>query len=171
VVRYSSEFKVRIAGVYLGGRIGHKALARKHGVDYAKVRLWAKLYQAHGTRGLARKYSHYSAKFKLSVLRRMWTKRLSYYEASAAFNIRNPHTLAKWERLYREGGPKALMPRKQGRPRSMSDPKDKPPSERSDAQRSPEELIAELNRLRMENAYLKKLEALVRARQRPKGRK
>jgi transposase len=54
----------------------------------------------------------------------------------------------------------------------MSDHKDRPPpAERSDADRSREELIAELNELRMENAYLKKLDALVQARQAPKGRK
>jgi transposase len=51
------------------------------------------------------------------------------------------------------------------------DPKDKLPSRRPDAQRSQEELISELNQLRMENAYLKKLDALVRARRAPKGRK
>jgi transposase len=54
----------------------------------------------------------------------------------------------------------------------MNDPtKDKSPPERSDAERSQEELIAELKQLRMENAYLKKLDALVRARQAPKERK
>jgi transposase len=171
VYRYSAAFKIRIAKAYLGGGIGHKALAHKYGVGFAKVRLWTKLYKAHGPSGLSRKYSHYSAKFKLSVLRRMWAKRLSYFDTAAIFNIRNRCCLAQWERLYREGGVEALEPRKGGRRKTMNDPKEKPPSERSDAERSQEELIAELNQLRMENAYLKKLDALVRARQPPKGRK
>jgi transposase len=169
--RYSAAFKIRIAKAYLGGGIGHKALAGKHGIDFAKVRLWAKLYEAHGTRGLARKYGFYSVTFKLSVLRRMWAERLSYYDTAAIFNIRNRSCLATWERLYREGGVKALEPHKRGRPKAVTDPKEKPPSQRSDAERSQEELIAELNQLRMENAYLKKLDALVRARRSPKGRK
>jgi transposase len=168
--RYSAAFKIRIAKAYLGGGVGHKALAGKHGIDFAKVRLWAKLYKAHGTRGLARKYSYYSAKFKLAVLRRMWADGLSYYDTAAIFNIRTPSWLATWERLYREGGIRALEPGKRGRPKAVTDPKETP-SRRSDAERSPEELIAELNQLRMENAYLKKLDALVRARRPPKGRK
>jgi transposase len=169
--RYNSAFKIRIAKAYLAGGIGHKALAAKHGIDYAKVRLWAKLYKAHGARGLARQYSHYSAKFKLSTLRRMWADGLSYYDTAALFNIRSPSCLPAWERLYRDGGVRALEPRKRGRPKAVTEPKEKLPSRRLDAERSQEELIAELNQLRMENAYLKKLDALVRARRAPKGRK
>jgi transposase len=146
-------------------------LAAKHGIDYAKVRLWAKLYKAHGAGGLARQYSHYSAKFKLSTLRRMWADGLSYYDTAALFNIRSPSCLPAWERLYRDGGVRALEPRKRGRPKAVTEPKEKLPSRRLDAERSQEELIAELNQLRMENAYLKKLDALVRARRAPKGRK
>lgn len=168
---HSAAFKIRIAKAYLSGGIGHKALAAKHGIDYAKVRLWAKLYKAHGNKGLSRQYSRYSAEFKVSVLRRMWRARLSYYDTAAFFNVRSPSRLAIWERLYREGGIRALEPRKRGRPKAVPDPKEKPPSLRSDAERSKEELIAELNQLRMENAYLKKLDALVRARRAPKGRK
>ncbi len=40
-----------------------------------------------------------------------------------------------------------------------------------DESKSREELLAELSELRMENAYLKKLEALTQARQLPTGRK
>lgn len=40
-----------------------------------------------------------------------------------------------------------------------------------DAAKSREELLAELAYLRMENAYLKKLEALTQARHAPNGRK
>ena len=169
--RYSPDFKIRIAKTYLAGGIGSKGLAARHGIDYAKVRLWAKLYEAHGSKGLARKYSHYSTRFKVSVLRRMWAKGLSYYDTVAFFNLRGHSCLARWERLYREGGAEALEPHKRGRPKTVGDPKEKPPSERPDAERSQEELIAELKQLRMENAYLKKLDALVRARQVPKGRK
>ena len=41
----------------------------------------------------------------------------------------------------------------------------------SDEDKSREELLAELAYLRMENDYLKKLEALTQARQTPNGRK
>jgi len=171
--KYSPKFKVWIAKTYLAGGIGARALAFQHGLAYSKVKLWGKLYRAHGAEGFARKHSQYSAKFKLFVLRRMWADKLSCLDTAAIFNIRNPSCLPRWEHLYREGGVEALKPRKRGRrPKAMNDPtKDKPPPERPDAERSQEELIAELKQLRMENAYLKKLDALVRARQAPKERK
>jgi transposase len=101
----------------------------------------------------------------------MWADKLSFQEAAAMFNIRGTSCVAGWERLYREGGFRALKPRRRGRRRAMKDPKGKPPPRQSDAERSQKDLIAELKQLRMENAYLKKLDALVRARHAPKERK
>jgi transposase len=47
----------------------------------------------------------------------------------------------------------------------MAAPPAKQESPPEDEHRSREDLLAELNHLRMENAYLKKLQALVQARQ------
>ncbi len=56
----------------------------------------------------------------------------------------------------------------------MTTPAAKPDTPSNDEKRSQEELLAELAYLRMENAYLKKLQALVQARPKqaqPKKRK
>jgi transposase len=169
VSKYSAKFKAQVVRIYLNGEVSLEALAVMQGVGYSKLRQWVKLYRAHGAEGLSKKYSVYSADFKFSVLRRMWAEKLSCNEAAAAFNIRNPSCLPKWERLYRVGGVNALRPQRRGRAMAMKDPEGKPPPE--PAERTREELIAELEQLRMENAYLKKLDALVRARHAPKERK
>ena len=49
----------------------------------------------------------------------------------------------------------------------MAVPTEKPDTPSDDEKRSREELLAELDYLRMENAYLKKLQALVQARPKP----
>jgi transposase len=49
----------------------------------------------------------------------------------------------------------------------MPVPTTKPEPSPDDEKRTREELLAELNQLRMENAYLKKLRALVQAQQKP----
>ena len=61
----------------------------------------------------------------------------------------------------------ALTPRPKGRPRRMSDSPSpqKINSPADDASRSREDLLEEVHQLRMENAYLKKLKALVQAEQ------
>jgi len=74
----------------------------------------------------------------------------------------HPGVLPKWERCYHSGGLDALAPRQLGRPKKMPElPPPKPKAPADDDTRTREELLAEVNHLRMENAYLKKLKALV----------
>lgn len=171
MAKYSEQFKLAVVEQYIAGIGGHRQLAHKHSVPYSTVKKWVDLYKAHGTEGLAKKFSHYDAPFRLAVLQHMWRDSLSYKQAAAAYNIRSEGCIAQWERCYHSGGIDALAPQKRGRPPNMpSPPKIEPPESLPDpAGRTHDELVAEVNQLRMEVAYLKKLEALVRARkqQRP----
>lgn len=177
LAKYTTQIKLAIVEQYRSGNEGYGLLAARHGVHHAKVRLWVRLYQMHGIAGLERKFSHYSAQFKLTVLQHMWDKKLSYGQAAAAFNIRSQGVLPHWERCYHHGGLDALMPRQRGKPTKMPDsPPTKKQSSTDDASRTRDELLAEVNHLRMENAYLKKLDALVQAQRKtqattPKKRK
>ena len=142
------------------------------GIDHSTVRKWIDIHTRHGQAGLEKKFSHYNAAFKLSVLRRMWEDGLSRRQVAAIFNIRNAGCLSDWERRYERGGLAALAPRRRGRQRKLGKSSKPPGSEVpvDDKVKSREELLAELNHLRMENAYLKKLDALTRE-QAPKKRK
>lgn len=169
--KYTEEFKVAVVESYLNGRDGYRTASQRNGIKRSSLRQWVAYYRVYGAEGLKKKFSYYSGEFKLSVLKHMWDNELSCLETAAMFNIRNPPCLADWERRYRSGGIEALTPRPKGRPRSMSDPGRKPPSSADDETRTREALLAELNSLRMENAYLKKVRALVRAKRAPKKRK
>ena len=112
------------------------------------------------------KRATFSASQKLEILQYMWVNQLSYMQAAAHFNIRSPGVIPGWERCYHSDGINALAPRQRGRPKKMPDlppPKQKLPID--DDTRTREELLAEVNHLRMENAYLKKLKALVQQQQ------
>lgn len=170
--KYSVSFKRSVVDFYGSGEYGYREVGERFGVDHSTVRKWIDLHAAHGQAGLEKKFSHYSAAFKLSVLRRMWEDGLSRRQVAALFNIRHAGCLSDWERRYERGGLAALAPRRKGRPRKLGKSR-KPPGAESpvdDEAKSREELLAELNNLRMENAYLKKLEALTRE-QAPKKRK
>jgi transposase len=172
--RHGESVKRSVVERYLSGDESYASAGAAAGIDAATVRKWVAGYRAHGDAGLSRKHSHYDAEFKLSVLQRMWDDRLSYRQTAALFNIRNAGCLAGWEKRYHAGGIEALAPRPRGRPRSMPKPAPEPPLEppeaRNDEAKSREELVAELNYLRMENAYLKKLSALTQGHA-PKKRK
>ncbi len=164
MAKYDEQFKISIVREYLDTQLGHKALAKKHALAPAMVRRWIKWFEVYGEDAFQKKFSHYSSEFKHSVLQYMWDNELSYGQIAVHFDIRHPGAVSQWESSYRTGGIEALQPRPRGRPKSMSAPKAKHENGSDSNGRSHDDLLAELEHLRMENAYLKKLQALVQAR-------
>ena len=171
MTKYSDEFKLSVVKSYLNGDEGVSAVSQHYGVGHGTIREWVACYRLQGAAGLTKKFSHYSEEFKVSVLKHMWDNALSHRETAAHFNIRSRTCLRMWEKCYRNGGIDALISRRKGRPKAMSDPGNNKSPLPNDKKRTREELLAELKQLRMENAYLKKVEALVRAKRALKKRK
>jgi transposase len=168
LAKYTTQFKLEAVQKYLCGTSTYTSIAQQAGVDRRLFERWVRSYQLHGLAGLEKKFSHYDVEFKLSVLRHMWSHDLTYGQTAAAFNIRSAGCIPDWERCYHGGGINALKPHPRGRPKKM--PVSKPPAPKTpidDEVRSREDLLTEVNYLRMENAYLKKLKALVQQQAQP----
>lgn len=166
--KYSSEFKLEAVQYYLDGRGGFFAAAKHFGVNHELLRGWVKKYQQHGPEGLLKQnVSSYSGDFKLSVIEYMHSNHLSLSETAFQFRLANHNIVNKWERIYYEEGPQALYEERRGRRKNMSSK----PRKKKLSKEVEEDLIAENQRLRMENAYLKKLQALVQERTKPKQSK
>ena len=90
----------------------------------------------------------------------MQRNHLSATEAAVHFNLGSGSVVSNWERIYYEKGPQGLYINQRGRPRKM----DSKPKKKKLNTEIEEDLIAENQRLRMENEYLKKLNALVQER-------
>lgn len=100
----------------------------------------------------------YSGKFKQTVIEDIRENHLSYREAMRKYGIGGKMSIQQWERIYLEEGPEGLSVEKRGRGSTGRPPKlDK---------KVEEDLISEVQRLRAENDYLKKLNALVLAEER-----
>jgi transposase len=171
MAKYTEQFRLSIIKEYEASPNGYRDLARRHGLDASTIRKWVCAYREHGVAGVERKYQHYSLGFKQLVLQQIHSEGLSDRQAAARFNIRNLALVGLWKRQYDEGGSSGLMPRPPGRPRKMPKEPITPPAELDDDARSRQELLDELSYLRMENAYLKKLEALVQAQRQAAQRK
>ena len=112
------------------------------------------------------KNKNYSPEFKISVILDMRNNHLSYSETvrkywgtqTKAETANYRFTLRNWERIYLEEGEIGFMEEKRGR-KSTGRPRKKPLDKNVE-----EDLIAENQRLRMENECLKKLNALVQER-------
>ena len=167
MAKYDEQFKLGIVQDYLAdGSAGYRAVAKRYGLtSHTLLERWVMAYRLHGSAGLSKKSSQYSAEFRLSVLRHMWDNQLSMIQTAARFDIRHHAMVGIWERAYRDGGVEALIPRPRGRPKAMPTPEPAPDSPPDDDKLSREQLLAAVKQLRMELAYTKKLQALVQARQ------
>lgn len=165
MAKYEESFKLLVVRQHRSESVGIKTLAKRHGLGHGTVRRWVQSYEQHGKQGLRKKYSHYSAAFKLSVLKRMWRDDLSRGQVAVLFDLRGGHSvLTTWERQYHAGGPGALKPKPRGRPKKMPAPKPPPAvPPQADDESTLKALREENEYLRAEVAYLKKLDALVRA--------
>ena len=106
----------------------------------------------------------YTPEFKEEVIRTMREEGLGYLETAERFGIRHKR-VQDWERIYLEEGPDGFWIERRGR-RNKDVSKALPKAVEED-------LLAEVQRLRAENEYLKNLQALVledERRQRKKRR-
>ena len=95
----------------------------------------------------------YTPEFKKLVVETMMEERLSYSETCRRLEVNSRDQIKSWERIYLEEGPEGLSVERRGR--SSTGRSKKLPKEVE------EDLLAEVQRLRAENDYLKNLQALV----------
>jgi len=158
--KYSDEFKLQIVFEYLDGHSGgYRCLEDKYGIGYAIIRHWVALYKAGGVEQLTNVTRTFSGDFKVHVVEYMHQNALSVRKTAAYFGIQSIATVSKWERIYYEEGKEALYIERRGR--KMSKESSMPKKDLN----KDEDLLAEVQRLRMENEYLKKLIALTQERE------
>lgn len=153
-------FHIRLAAVehYMAGKSGIKETARLFSVGKSPLTRWLRAYRRQGKAGLEdRPARTYTAEFRLRVVRYVAKNRCSYAEASSRFAIPNESLILNWMRRYRRGGAKALHT---ARPGPAMSQKKYVPGAKPFSEMTPKELQRELEYLRAENAYLKKLKAL-----------
>lgn len=167
--KYSEEFKLEVVNYYLSNHYGWEYVAKQFDIPACTtVRKWVRKYEEHGAKGLIKNQkASYSGEFKQNVVEYMHTNHLSATMTATKFNLANENTVLKWERIYYEEGPQALYEERRGRNKNMSSK----PRKKKLSKEIEEDLVAEVQRLRMENAYLKKLQALVQERTKPKQSK
>ncbi len=158
--KYSNEFKLKVIEYYKNYG-GLKRTANHFNIPSDNtVYKWVKQYEEHGIVGLFRNRISYDGSFKQIVVEYMHNNHLSLSETCMKFNLGNHSIVGKWERIYYEEGPQALYKERRGRSKYMNSKSKKKKIDKE----VEEDLIAENQRLRMENEYLKKLNALVQER-------
>ena len=158
--KYTAQFKLSAITAFLERGRGFRRIAAQFQMDPTLLRRWVEAYRLHGEASLSSAGQRHSALFKFSVLQRMWRDSLSFRRAAALFNLGDSTQVGRWQQQYYSGGIEALesgkkepstaMPKPPAKPRKSAAPITAPEPEHKT-------LLDELNYLRMENAYLKKL--------------
>ena len=105
----------------------------------------------------------YTPEFKKLVVETMQEEKLSYSETCRRFEVNSRDQIKSWERIYLTEGPEGLAIERRGRGGT---------GRRKKLPKAVEEdLLAEVQRLRAENEYLKNLQALVLEDERRQRRK
>lgn len=168
MANFTAEEKVFMARLYLEGKHSYLELQDLYKVSYQMIQGWVCLYQVQGEEGFKKSYTSYSAEFKMDVLNYMKETGTSSYDAAAIFNISSPSLVRTWRINFNAGGFDALIPKKKRRT-SMKKETQKVKS----VEGSVEALEERIKQLEMENAYLKKLNALVQMQEKlhPKSKR
>ena len=162
---YPDSFKLTVIRFVEEGNSTNKA-AKKFEVDHGLVEKWVSAYKYHGLDGILFKADHpnkYDGDFKVMVVEYIQEHSLSNRKAAAMFGIPSTSTIVDWKQKYLREGAEAL--RKNSRKKEITKAQLKKQQSLANAQEREKELLARIEYLEMENEYLKKLNALVQARE------
>ena len=126
------------------------------------IRKWAKVYDLYGESGLEHKVRRWAYEDKINAVQRVLDGE-SYCEVAHSLGMPVETQVLNWHRKYLELGLDGLKLDGRGRKRKMGNKPNKPSKSKSQSEEIVE-LRKRLEYLEAENAYLKKLAALVKQR-------
>ena len=159
-MRFTKEFKLECIRKYKSGERIDDPGGCKHATFRNNVLEWIRIYDCLGEVGLEHKKPKRNWQDKMDMIQRVIDG--ESIKSVAYSNGIKGSLLSKWYKIYQESGIDGLKLDRRGRPPKMAK---KPKT--SNEPKTKEELEKELEYLRAENEYLKKLNALVQKR---KGR-
>lgn len=148
----SDSFELRKKAVaYFEHGHGYKAVASHLGLPRDSVRQWLYTYNSLGKEALfVREKKFYNYDLKLAAVRDVIENGMTKSCVMQKYGIKSKTPLESWCRLYRKGGPDALLPKPKGRPKAQ------PPVYAT----REEELEARIKELELELEIQKRINAL-----------
>ena len=159
--KYTLELKLEIVERHINGYMGCTRLSKEYSIHETNIMKWVNQYKEHGVGGLIATNDSYSGDFKVHVVEYMRETGTSASKTAIHFNIPSYSTVLSWERIYLEEGAVALTEERRGRKRAVLKNDNVAKKRQIKDKKLEEDIISEVQQLRMENEYLKKLLALI----------
>ncbi len=170
MTKYTMDFKLEVIQHYLTEH-SYNNTANSFGIKRSIVQNWVRLYQTHGIDGILTRTSKasYSPAFKHTAVLQLLAGK-SIRTLAIELNISNHGLLYQWLKAYQTHGIMGLTPKPKGRrPMTTSTNKSDKAAKASKVVKTDKtltnehaELLRRIQYLEAENAYLKKLDALIR---------
>ena len=167
-MKLTDEQKLEIAKSIIEGGYTVSEICTRYCLNRETVKLLVARARRHGYESLFKGYQKhsYSREFKLEVVKYALENHDSLRNALIIYGI-NKRSVKLWYAEYLESGDNAFMEEKRGKKVSESQPRGRKPKDADPDMELRQELdlLRKQNRyLKMENEYLKKLDALVQTR-------
>ena len=161
---YSVKQKKKVIDYIINNDASLYQAQKKFNINRETIRIWLYRYKHGWNKKLknSKTYNKYTGQFKVDVVEYMYEHRFSHKKTSIIFMI--PDCLVKeWDLVYRHEGKDVLL--------KENYMKSKKKKNLDLNKKSRAELLEEIEQLRMENAYLKKLRALIQKGTKPSNGK
>lgn len=156
-MKYTKEFKLKCVEKYKAGKPIPDPGGCKHETFQKKVRTRVRIYDSLGEKGLEHKKRAWNWKDKLEMILKVVGGN-SITEVAISNGLKES-LLSKWYKIYQKNGIDGLKLDRRGRPPSMGKK-----TKISNEEKTHDDLEKEIEYLRAENDFLKKLHALVQKR-------
>lgn len=163
--KWTIEEKESIIKSILSGSTGVRTVAREKNISSTLIYVWIEKYNNRGVSGLNRQISLFDNSFKKHVILDHFENGLSLRSTAKKYNI-TPSTLRSWFHKYEKMGITAFADDSDHNiVMKISNERDKESKDQTSFCDLTKQEREELEYLRAENAYLKKLQALVQEKQ------
>ena len=162
-MKYSKEFKLECVMKYKNGECIKDPPEVSHRIFHDQVRKWVRQYNSLGEFAFDHNKPTLSTEERVGLIIRVENGE-SYKSVAYSAGIQ-PDLLIKWHKIYRQEGIEGLQSLKRGKSKMNNKPKiEKSLDEMSDKEKI-KYYQEQLEYYKAENAYLKKLRALVQSKQ------
>lgn len=155
--KYNRKFKLAIAKQCLSHE-SSRSISKRLEIPDRSIRYWAQVYRFHGKNAFIKRKTPYSFEDKYRILKTMYENHWSITYTSIVYNMSSAGTVSTWLTQFERFGLSGLQPKKQGKKMKKTKRQE---TVKPTEQMGLEELREELEYRRAENAYLKKLDALL----------
>ncbi|MDH2927881.1 hypothetical protein A1D19_12285 [Lonepinella koalarum] len=169
MTKYNQTFKQQVVDFYFSNHESLSITCKHFDLPNETARRWIVQFKHSGSSGLAVRHSKqkYSPEFKFNVVQSVLLGQFSGRGAALHFGLSSSGMISQWLKTFEKQGINGLLPKPKGRLNMTPKYPKMPPKPKTRG----EELELRILRLEAENAFLKKLDEIIKREDRKRQKR